>query len=124
MIRSSGACAILIGCAPFAQACHAQQVRIPLGTDTYYLGNVSDRTRFGVSIGDETTAAARSAKATYISQVYCNYEINYLAGCDKREIFLFFDISEPSRKGELYLRVRGGKVAAIIWRSAAGRVEF
>lgn len=106
------------------QACAAHGPLIPPGTDTYYRGNISTGTRFQVNIGDSVTKAAHSPAATYLGEITCNYEIDYVAGCKKSERFLFYDINEPNRKGELYLRIRDKRIEAIIWRSAAGRVEF
>lgn len=122
MDGQKGLVALLL--AASAASCSEDTGRIAPGTDTYYHGNISEGSKFGIAIGDPVPITKTlDSSLHFVSAVNCDTQIEHIAGCAKGEKFMLYDIDSTFRKGQLYLRIRADRVASLIWQSAIGRTE-
>jgi hypothetical protein len=106
-------------------SCSRDIGQISPGTNTYYNGNINYGEKFGVAIGDHIPVEKPiDPSLHFVASVECNAQIDHITGCIVKEKFLLYEINGKNRKGELYLRIRGDRVASLIWQSSRGRMEF
>jgi len=91
---------------------------IATGTDTAWHGNLTAGAKFGTAVG----GSAANLQTTLWQQGFgfegvasCSAETQALFGCRAGEVFLVFQPVELGRKGHIYFKVDGNRVAQIGW---------
>jgi hypothetical protein len=98
--------------------CTKDPGKIPIGTDTFYYGNLDHGGKFGVNIGDsepQFDGAIRTRGFTYEGVFGCTYTINVALGCQPRDTYAIYIASQWYKHGGLYIRIHHNKVAQIAW---------
>ena len=92
---------------------------VPLGTDTYFYGNMDRGQKFGVRVGDTLSKAKSSlveAGFAYYSDGKCGYAVEQVMGCRGGDTYSAFGLDSWYKHGEVFLATRNGQVLAIGWK--------
>jgi hypothetical protein len=95
---------------------------IPAGTDTASHGNLLAGGKFGMAIGQPASAVEQILWAQgygYQGMAECTSTISQLFGCRAGERYLEFQPLQLDRKGHVYLKIEGDRVAQIGWELTA-----
>ena len=96
----------------------ATAVPIAAGTDTAWHGNLTAGAKFGTAVG----GSAADLQASLWQQGFgfegvaaCSAETEALFACRSGEVYLVFQPVGLDRKGHIYFKVEGERVAQIGW---------
>lgn len=97
---------------------------MPVGTDTYYNGNIDRGSRFGFTVGAKVPRSLEAADGLRFGEyVRCDFYLQTIAGCRSDQTYLDFLLDKGIRRGQVFIRVQNGVVKQIIWESSTLRFE-